>query len=157
MPVAVNLQLANGINLLEAMASAEKQKPYHAAVAVIYIVNEIFNMRREIRESLVTFLANVNVNRVPDAAVDQLDHGLLAGSEASEADSVCFTNMQHQCHVSLLVRNCMSCVFPSRSFSSKRVMKAYWILAWLGNPMVLASGYQVRYRRPIHLCRRRST
>ncbi|KAK6224470.1 terpene synthase family protein [Colletotrichum tabaci] len=72
MPVTVNLQLANGINLPEAMASAEMQKP-------------------EIKESLVLFLTNVNVNRVLDAVVDRLDHGIVPGNEASEPASALFS------------------------------------------------------------------
>lgn len=99
MPVAVNLQLANGINLPEAMASAHMQKPYDAAIVVIYIVNQMLNMLREIKEILVLFLTNVNVNRVLDAVVDRWDHGIVAGNEASEAVSARFSKMQHYYHV----------------------------------------------------------
>ncbi|WYZ36513.1 hypothetical protein EsH8_II_000019 [Colletotrichum jinshuiense] len=111
MQVAVNLEFANGISLPEdVMNSAEMNKLYHAAVAVIWIVNDIVSMRKEIKEgfveNLVVLLANGDVQDGLDASVARLQTEIAAVNEASEAAVKRFAGTPHQHHVSLLARNC---------------------------------------------------
>uniref|UniRef100_A0AAU7YQI5 Terpene synthase n=1 Tax=Colletotrichum echinochloae TaxID=537474 RepID=A0AAU7YQI5_9PEZI len=131
MQVAVNLEFANGISLPEdVMASEEMKRLYSAAVAVIWIVNDIVSMRKEIKEgfveNLVVLLANGDVQKGLDAAVVRLKHEIAAVNEASEAANKRFADTPHKYHISLLGRNCKNMCMANWLWSLKTPRYCLW-------------------------------
>ncbi|KZL77987.1 pentalenene synthase [Colletotrichum tofieldiae] len=131
MQVAMNLEFANGISLPEeVMASEEMQRLYHAAVAVIWIVNDVVSMRKEIKEgfveNLVVLLANGNVQKGLDASVARLEREIAAVNEASEAAIKRFANTPHKYHISLLARNCKNMCMANWLWSLQTPRYCLW-------------------------------
>lgn len=111
MQVAVNLEFANGINLPEeVMASPEMRELYRAAVAIVWIVNDIVSLRKELKEgfveNLVVLLANGDAQKGLDGAVARLEHEVSALNDAVKASARRFDDTPYKSHVTLLAKNC---------------------------------------------------
>ncbi|KAL0936346.1 pentalenene synthase [Colletotrichum truncatum] len=94
----------------EVMASDEMRELYRAAVAVVWIVNDIVSLRKEIKEAflenLVVLLSDGNAQNGLNRAVIRLEREVASVNEASAAAVHRFSDTPHKHHVSLLARNC---------------------------------------------------
>ncbi|KAF6802986.1 pentalenene synthase [Colletotrichum sojae] len=124
MQVAVNLEFANGVSLPEeVMASADMRELYRAAVAVVWIVNDIVSMRKEVKEgfveNLVVLLADGDAQRGLDAAVARLEREVAAVNTSAEDATRRFADTPYAGHVSLLARNCKNMCMANWLWSMK--------------------------------------
>ncbi|KAK2728947.1 terpene synthase metal-binding domain protein [Colletotrichum kahawae] len=131
MQVAVNLEFANGISLPEeVMESEEMRELYRAAVAVVWVVNDIVSLRKEIKEgfveNLVVLLSYGNVQKGIDGAVARLEREVAAVNEASEAAARRFADTPHKYHVSLLARNCKNMCMANCLWSMRTPRYCLW-------------------------------
>jgi hypothetical protein len=111
MQVVTNLEFANGINLPEhVMESKEIQDLYQATVAVMWIVNDIVSVRKEIQEgfveNIVVLLADGDMQRGLDATIDKLKGEINRVNKASDAAATRFAGETFARDVALLARNC---------------------------------------------------
>ncbi|UQC83227.1 terpene synthase family protein [Colletotrichum lupini] len=124
MQVAVNLEFANGISLPEeVMASPEMRELYRAAVAIVWIVNDIVSLRKELREgfveNLVVLLANGDAQKGLDGAVTRLEHEVSALNDAVKASARRFDDTPYKNHVTLLAKNCKNMCMANWLWSMK--------------------------------------
>ncbi|KAK2062723.1 terpene synthase family protein [Colletotrichum caudatum] len=131
MQVAVNLEFANGISLPEeVMESEEMRELYRAAVAVVWIVNDIVSLRKEIKEgfveNLVVLLSHGNIQTGMDGSVARLEREVAAVNEASNAAAGRFANTPYKDHVSLLARNCKNMCMANWLWSMRTPRYCLW-------------------------------
>lgn len=111
MQVVENFEFGNGISMPEdVMGSAEMRELYRATVAVVWIINDIVSMRKEVKEgfveNLVVLLANGDAQRGLDAAVARVKDEIAAVNRAAEAAIQRFSNTPHHKDIALLAKNC---------------------------------------------------
>ncbi|TDZ22299.1 Pristinol synthase [Colletotrichum orbiculare MAFF 240422] len=131
MQVAVNFEFANGVSLPEeVMESDEMRELYRAAVAVVWIVNDVVSMRKEIKEgfveNLVVLLADGNVQRGLDNAIVRLESEVAAVNEAAEAAARRFADSPHKDNVALLATNCKNMCMANWLWSMKTPRYCLW-------------------------------
>ncbi|KAK1954554.1 terpene synthase family protein [Colletotrichum sublineola] len=131
MQVAVNLEFANGISLPEEiMESEEMRELYRAAVAVVWIINDIVSLRKEIKEgfveNLVVLLSDGKVQKGIDGAVARLEREIAAVNEAAEAAEKRFASTPHKDNISLLARNCKNMCMSNWLWSMKTPRYCLW-------------------------------
>jgi len=131
MQVAVNFEFANGISLPEeVMESEEMRELYRAAVAVVWIVNDIVSLRKEIKEgfveNLVVLLSQGDIQKGIDGAVARLEREVAAVNEASEAAERRFADTPHKDHVSILSKNCKNMCMANWLWSMRTPRYCLW-------------------------------
>ncbi|KAJ6572083.1 terpene synthase family protein [Mycena capillaripes] len=116
MQVAMMFEFANGMELPnEVMQSPEMQELYRSAIAVMWIVNDIVSLRKEIHEGFVENIVVLllsgsegNLQSGIDGAVAMLEQEVLALREASEVAMRRYAHSPYQEQVALLAKNCQS-------------------------------------------------
>ncbi|KAF4456146.1 Epi-isozizaene synthase [Fusarium austroafricanum] len=111
MQVVANLEFANGLSLPEhVMESDEIKNLYEATVAVMWIVNDIVSLRKEIQEgfveNIVVLLADGNMQRGLDATIERLQGEINRVNRASEAAAARFAGESFERDIALLAKNC---------------------------------------------------
>lgn len=111
MQVVENFEFGNSKSVPEeVMTSPEMRELYRAAVAVVWIINDIVSMRKEVKEgfveNLVVLLAHGNAQRGLDAAVTRVQDEVAAVNQAADAAIKRFADTPHGDDVALLAKNC---------------------------------------------------
>ncbi|KJZ72333.1 hypothetical protein HIM_08259 [Hirsutella minnesotensis 3608] len=131
MQVVENFEFGNGLNVPEqVMTSPEMRELYRATVAVVWIINDIVSMRKEVKEgfveNLVVLLAHGNAQRGLDAAVSRVQNEIAAVNQAADAAIKSFADTPHGENVALLAKNCKNMCMANWLWSMRTPRYCLW-------------------------------